>query len=1792
MKASQAQSDQRSLEPEGPQSAASQLRTLEKTRLINQLELAAEQEGNLESLGSTDLQELSVRILLTLSLQNRWMITTLSTRASSEDALGQQLKTIGLEQNKLDPNIFAGDELLILVHESALLIGGTQLQQECFFSELSALASLEPVEKLTQETPLSFANKTLEYQEVSNNISLSVPRAFYLELLKRYDLEEVEPTQSLDKEELIQQEPSEHSLALEEDRHELYKQTIGDLIWLSNACRPDISFEAHLLAQSLEAPTTGDEDQLLRVLRYLRNTLHSCVSLHPTKPRKKTEEPQLKLVAFSSTSWTGAFGAIGTAYLSLWGACLMTSCKTSSAQNQEQAELDGVKLALAMASYTKSFLQQLDQDELGKEVHISLRTTSWNQKPELGRPLARQLGLSRRNRHIQLGGQLRLSKVHPSKNLAHSLSHIAPEQMMLAKLKMNTEASKILALSTVRCPGIACLSSSSSLLVGMVSVVPPPMASQLRQLACPTKSCDKSLLKTLQSLTFESLSLDRREGDSLTVQSLSFTRGILESLTLESLSRIRDRLCSLTWHSLSLQRIDSQSLTLQSLSLNEDTFQSNSFPEDSLDQENLAHTLGKRTGTNSFSSHRFEKDQLTRKEAKTNSLLHLSLQKRILSLRLCSLIFLFWSFQLVCAALLLKHCYLTRILPIQSLQPDQLVAAYSTMSFQDSFQKKKLCNKSFDSNHLCRTQLGKSTLGSFQLDHGHSLSFPGFSQNSSRSKPQPVSLNQLDLDMSLSFLWFNSISFSNQPQAESFCRNRINTERQTRQVQSFQLLIQQFCLDQVSGGVLRAFHQPALQTRVLIAAWTLMSLSLVMNAWLKTSSNTAWRRRSFRQRLLTACTLSSLSLALDALVTPSSLRALKTTSSRISLCRRPWSTTVSTSAFTNLAPRPTWSFPTTSFRSLASTRASSPSAFLPTSSLRATSFRRSASMRHVQPTSFRSTLLSIFLVSFMVHNFFFNNIFESCPLGLLHGHLGQETQSLDQLSDHNLMEKNKKEKKTKKQHQLSEAMPDKELAQLQLSQLRACQLHLPDQPFRGRKQLPEEQSFTSCPLRQMISSFFQKKLERLHLTRSSLSQNLSQNQLGFNQFLAENFGNQLSEQQLQQNLSTDQRQLQNSKLNQQTLQQLSLEHPNLTETILHKELATIFAKNSFKDNLVFQNLCLTTLALQKVASEHLGENNLDKKQLPENNLYKKQLEDNNFPQTEEACKEQLLRTGFPRASLDQQLFSNSLVQQSGAKAASHQELLRRELPGEELADRNFDKKTLAPSLPTTTSARQLQKNQLEEETFTENSFEALCLSSFKALCLNSFPEPACKEELLPDQLLQQQLSSRPFQQDSLLTSSLPGESFRTGTFSDSSFQQQSFNTGTFQSTAWSTGPSARQLPTQQLDRRNFQQQQLGRNNFQDRSFKKDNLDTNTFEKKSFEENLTKNSFAEKSFATKSFAEQSLAAKNFEKSFDKKSFDKKSFDKKSFDKKSFDFEKSFAEKSLAEKSLPEKSFDQSSLAQSSFLESSFEASSFAASSLEEKSFADTSFAEDSFKEATFQEESFQKHSLEESSLTEETFHHASLEKDAFNKSSFHKSSLEESSFDKSSFQESSLDESSFPLSSFTQKSFDKSSFTKSFEESSFSQSSLTASSFQQPSFQHSSSEDNSFKAQSLLRSSLREHSFHKKSSTATSFQESSLHNNSFRQHSFRQDSFQQQSFQQTSIRTRSLPTELSPLESQTFQEQLCTAHFSFLLGKSLGLHCWQGALHCACQRGSAKIPSFPLAQLDLISLSLTLLVAQA
>ena len=658
--ASHNQLDEESSKQKGQEVAAAQLRSLEKTSLIEEIELAATKLEN-NNLAKVDLQEISLRILLILSLRFRWEITTTrATEACSEDAVRDQLRSIGLEQNSINNNIFSGDELVILVCHHELLIVGTEQQQEDLFLELSAYLALDQTNKLDIATQVTFANRTLSWNESSHSIDMSLPETFCMNLVQQY-LE--------DEEEKLCQNASGQESALDASRQQLYQQAVGELV-LAAACRPDLCFEIHSLIQSFDAPTTTQEQQLQQVLRQLRATMHYSLSLHTSAKIKGEKVQSLELLAFSNASWTKDSEATSAAYMTLWGAPLVASCKTCLAQNQGEAELQSVQLALGLACWTKLLLQQLGIDKLEHLVDIRLKTSSFHKELAKGKPIAMQLGLSRKNKQIELAidkGQLYLSKVAPQKNLAHSLIHSASEQEMLAKLRVLEGAADTGALSTKLSSEILALVGSSSSLVGVIQEEPPAMEEQLRQLAL-SQSVFESFSKssfarqrlTLQSLSLDNCSLESTSLQSLNLSSLSFQESNSDSLTQHSFARksltekslsLDDEslhsssLDSLTEESLSLSNSNSASLILHSCSLPTDnesslTLQSLSFENESLKEpeKETEHSLGEGGAeTNSFPQLSLSEDlsaeELVDSEAETNSFTHNSFLDRIGSLQ-------------------------------------------------------------------------------------------------------------------------------------------------------------------------------------------------------------------------------------------------------------------------------------------------------------------------------------------------------------------------------------------------------------------------------------------------------------------------------------------------------------------------------------------------------------------------------------------------------------------------------------------------------------------------------------------------------------------------------------------------------------------------------------------------------------------------------------------------------------------------------------------------------------------------------------------------------------------------------------------------------------------------------------------------------------------------------------------------------------------------------------------------------------------------------------------------------
>ena len=545
----------------GQQQAESKLRTWQQLRFKEKMQLALLDEARpLEAAASKDL---SSRIILLMSLMNKWQLATTRIQPACPQQLRiGHLKELGLIQSSLDLEIFHGDQLCVLLDESCILIGGAKDQQECFLNKLSAKIPLTDTVKLDRETSLTFQGKSLKYDQATRSISLSLPKSFYQQLLGRYNLQDATALDS-PMQELVSEASRWPASILDASRTKLYKMTVGELVWLTQL-RPDICFAVTSLSQSLRKLTTHDEEQLCNLLRYLVGTQQHGVSLH--LPRRWERANDLELFAFSSATWAKACGYMVGSSLTLMGISLAAS--TSLQATKTTAAFLSIELVCAQACHTRILLI-----ELGLAKPMSFRVLVGNQ-------VSRKLGLSNRNKHVELWsrmGQFQLSKVLPHKNLAEQLTYnlrASSLHKLLPKLGVHHQPAEMQALPT-RLSGKEVaffLRSPSSFYIGMLTKHPAQLdLSELEQDAmeelCVSPLCTDQLsgkeseeqfdLPKLQS-TLRKQSLQR---DQLREDELSATYA--SDLEIQHQSLHRKELAAAN----SPKEIESTALTLISLEL-------------------------------------------------------------------------------------------------------------------------------------------------------------------------------------------------------------------------------------------------------------------------------------------------------------------------------------------------------------------------------------------------------------------------------------------------------------------------------------------------------------------------------------------------------------------------------------------------------------------------------------------------------------------------------------------------------------------------------------------------------------------------------------------------------------------------------------------------------------------------------------------------------------------------------------------------------------------------------------------------------------------------------------------------------------------------------------------------------------------------------------------------------------------------------------------------------------------------------------------------------------------------
>ena len=189
----------------GQRKVANKLSNWEKNDYFEKLQLELlEKQDPRASLDQNTGKHLSLRILVILSLMNKWQLKTLRIQpAWPQELTKTKLRELGIKESKIDSEIMVGNKLVVFQHDDCLLIGGEQMQQECFYNKLSASFNPTKPQQLGEGTPLSFLDTLLELNQADRTISLHPTPAFYQQLLGRYSFEDAKggetPTLELDR---------------------------------------------------------------------------------------------------------------------------------------------------------------------------------------------------------------------------------------------------------------------------------------------------------------------------------------------------------------------------------------------------------------------------------------------------------------------------------------------------------------------------------------------------------------------------------------------------------------------------------------------------------------------------------------------------------------------------------------------------------------------------------------------------------------------------------------------------------------------------------------------------------------------------------------------------------------------------------------------------------------------------------------------------------------------------------------------------------------------------------------------------------------------------------------------------------------------------------------------------------------------------------------------------------------------------------------------------------------------------------------------------------------------------------------------------------------------------------------------------------------------------------------------------------------------------------------------------------------------------------------------------------
>ena len=283
--------------------------------------------------------------------------------------LGATLAQLHLEQLKSDRCVWVGQHFAILCYVDDLIIIGEQSTSNNFIKQLSSIFDLKHVSIFSTTQPLIFLGKKL-VKHNDNSISISLSKEYYNKLLQPFGLNS-EHINSLSTK-LSKRPRLDSTAALTKEQHHQYRQSVGQLLWLS-LVRPDLQHAARDLSKHLVAPTQLDLQQLKHCLRYIKDTQHYQLHLRPQPPPgnhlplQQGQRIPLLIERYSDSDWAGDINSrqsTSGSLVTILKNNMHSNSKTQQviATSSAEAEFYAISSTIANAIHLKQLITEIESN--------------------------------------------------------------------------------------------------------------------------------------------------------------------------------------------------------------------------------------------------------------------------------------------------------------------------------------------------------------------------------------------------------------------------------------------------------------------------------------------------------------------------------------------------------------------------------------------------------------------------------------------------------------------------------------------------------------------------------------------------------------------------------------------------------------------------------------------------------------------------------------------------------------------------------------------------------------------------------------------------------------------------------------------------------------------------------------------------------------------------------------------------------------------------------------------------------------------------------------------------------------------------------------------------------------------------------------------------------------------------------------------------------------------------------------------------------------------------------------